>query len=54
MTIDDSVIDEALSKVGSKAMFTEEIEELFEGRIDLAVYSLRLFPLSLLRGSILA
>src|SRR2546428_13399115 len=44
-TTGDKVTDVALAKVGTKGMFTKEIEEaLAEGRIDLAVHSLKDLP----------
>lgn len=44
-TIGDKITDVALAKVGTKGMFTKEIEEaLAEGRVDLAVHSLKDLP----------
>jgi len=44
-TTGDKIADVALAKVGTKGMFTKEIEEaLAEGRIDLAVHSLKDLP----------
>src|SRR5450755_29111 len=44
-TTGDKIIDVALAKVGTKGMFTKEIEEaLAERRIDLAVHSLKDLP----------
>jgi hydroxymethylbilane synthase len=44
-TTGDKIIDVALVKVGTKGMFTKEIEEaLAEGRVDLAVHSLKDLP----------
>jgi hydroxymethylbilane synthase len=44
-TTGDKIADVALAKVGTKGMFTKEIEEaLSEGRIDLAVHSLKDLP----------
>lgn len=44
-TTGDKITDVALSKVGTKGMFTKEIEEaLLERRIDLAVHSLKDLP----------
>jgi hydroxymethylbilane synthase len=41
-TTGDKILDVALAKVGTKGMFTKEIEEaLAEGRVDLAVHSLK-------------
>ena len=43
--------DVALAKVGTKGMFTKEIEEaLAEGRVDLAVHSLKDLPTELASG----
>jgi len=47
-TTGDKIQDVALAKVGTKGMFTKEIEEaLAEGRIDLAVHSLKDLPTAL-------
>jgi len=47
-TTGDKIQDVALAKVGTKGMFTKEIEEaLAEGRVDLAVYSLKDLPTTL-------
>jgi hydroxymethylbilane synthase len=47
-TTGDKITDVALAKVGTKGMFTKEIEEaLAEGRIDLAVHSLKDLPTEL-------
>jgi hydroxymethylbilane synthase len=44
-TTGDKILDVALAKVGTKGMFTKEIEEaLVDGRIDLAVHSLKDLP----------
>jgi hydroxymethylbilane synthase len=44
-TTGDKITDVALAKVGTKAMFTKEIEEaLAAGRVDLAVHSLKDLP----------
>ncbi len=41
-TTGDKITDVALAKVGTKGMFTKEIEEaLADGRVDLAVHSLK-------------
>ena len=43
-TTGDKILDVALAKVGTKGMFTKEIEEaLLDKRVDLAVHSLRIF-----------
>ena len=47
-TTGDKILDVALSKVGTKGMFTKEIEEaLLERRVDLAVHSLKDLPTEL-------
>ncbi|HWR37194.1 MAG TPA: hydroxymethylbilane synthase [Clostridia bacterium] len=50
-TTGDKITDVALAKVGTKGMFTKEIEEaLAEGRVDLAVHSLKDLPTALPPG----
>jgi hydroxymethylbilane synthase len=50
-TTGDKITDVALAKVGTKGMFTKEIEEaLAEERIDLAVHSLKDLPTELSQG----
>jgi hydroxymethylbilane synthase len=50
-TTGDKITDVALAKVGTKGMFTKEIEEaLAAGRIDLAVHSLKDLPAELPLG----
>jgi len=50
-TTGDKITDVALAKVGTKGMFTKEIEEaLAAGRVDLAVHSLKDLPTELSRG----
>src|SRR6202051_187193 len=47
-TTGDKITDVALAKVGTKGMFTKEIEEaLVDNRIDLAVHSLKDLPTEL-------
>ena len=54
-TTGDKITDVALSKVGTKGLFTKEIEEaLLDGRIDLAVHSLKDMPTDLPAGLTLA
>jgi hydroxymethylbilane synthase len=54
-TTGDKIIDVALAKVGTKGMFTKEIEEaLAEQRIDLAVHSLKDLPTELSPGFAIA
>lgn len=49
-TTGDKVTDVALAKVGTKGMFTKEIEEaLIQKRVDLAVHSLKDLPTELSR-----
>jgi hydroxymethylbilane synthase len=50
-TTGDKITDVALAKVGTKGMFTKEIEEaLAENRVDLAVHSLKDLPTELSPG----
>src|SRR4051812_5142690 len=50
-TTGDKITDVALAKVGTKGMFTKEIEEaLAAGRVDLAVHSLKDLPTELSNG----
>jgi hydroxymethylbilane synthase len=50
-TTGDKILDVALAKVGTKGMFTKEIEEaLAENRVDLAVHSLKDLPTELSEG----
>src|SRR5438270_11889960 len=50
-TTGDKITDVALAKVGTKGMFTKEIEEaLAAGRVDLAVHSLKDLPTELSEG----
>jgi hydroxymethylbilane synthase len=54
-TTGDKITDVALSQVGSKGLFTKEIEEaLLAGSIDLAVHSLKDMPTDLPTGLTLA
>ena len=54
-TTGDKITDVALSQVGSKGLFTKEIEEaLIAGAIDLAVHSLKDMPTDLPPGLTLA
>jgi hydroxymethylbilane synthase len=51
----DKILDVPLSKVGGKGLFTKEIEDaLLEGRIDLAVHSLKDLPTELPKGLTIA
>ncbi len=50
-TTGDKITDVALAKVGTKGMFTKEIEEaLADGRVDVAVHSLKDLPTELPAG----
>lgn len=50
-TTGDKITDVALAKVGTKGLFTKEIEEaLLDGRIDCAVHSLKDLPTDLPEG----
>ncbi len=50
-TTGDKITDVALAMVGTKGMFTKEIEEaLAAGRVDLAVHSLKDLPTELPPG----
>jgi hydroxymethylbilane synthase len=50
-TTGDKITDVALAQVGTKGMFTKEIEDaLAEGRVDLAVHSLKDLPTELPLG----
>jgi hydroxymethylbilane synthase len=54
-TTGDKITEVALSKVGTKGMFTKEIEEaLADGRVDLAVHSLKDVPTQLAHEFVLA
>jgi hydroxymethylbilane synthase len=54
-TTGDKITDEPLAKVGTKGLFTKEIEEaLLDGRIDLAIHSLKDLPTEVPDGLILA
>lgn len=54
-TTGDKILDVPLAKVGSKGLFTKEIEDaLLDGSIDLAVHSLKDMPTELPEGLTLA
>jgi hydroxymethylbilane synthase len=54
-TTGDKITDVPLAKVGTKGLFTKEIEEaLIDGRADLAVHSLKDLPTELPEGLVLA
>jgi hydroxymethylbilane synthase len=54
-TTGDKITDVALSKVGTKGLFTKELEEaLLDGSIDIAVHSLKDMPTDLPHGLTLA
>lgn len=54
-TTGDKILDVPLAKIGGKGLFTKEIDEaLLDGRIDLAVHSLKDVPFQLPEGIELA
>jgi hydroxymethylbilane synthase len=54
-TTGDKITDVPLAKVGTKGLFTKEIEEaLLDGRIDLAVHSLKDLPTAVPEGLVIA
>lgn len=54
-TTGDKIQDVPLAKVGGKGLFTKEIEEaLLEGKIDLAVHSMKDMPTGVPRGLVIA
>ncbi len=54
-TTGDRILDAPLSRIGGKGLFTKEIEEaLLDGRIDVAVHSMKDLPTELPEGLILA
>lgn len=54
-TTGDKILDVPLAKVGGKGLFTKEIEvELADGRVDLAVHSMKDVPTELPEGLIIA
>src|SRR5213079_1134725 len=54
-TTGDRILDVPLAKIGGKGLFTKEIDEaLLDGRIDLAVHSLKDVPFQLPEGIQLA
>jgi hydroxymethylbilane synthase len=54
-TTGDKITDVPLARIGSKGLFTKEIEEaLLDGRADLAVHSLKDLPTELPEGLVLA
>jgi hydroxymethylbilane synthase len=53
-TTGDKITDVALAKVGTKGLFTKEIEDaLLAGAVDLAVHSLKDMPTELPQGLVL-
>jgi hydroxymethylbilane synthase len=53
-TTGDRVLDRPLSEIGGKGLFTKEIEDaLYDGRIDLAVHSMKDMPTVLPEGLVL-
>jgi hydroxymethylbilane synthase len=54
-TTGDKILDSPLAKIGGKGLFVKEIEEaLLNGRVDLAVHSMKDVPAELPEGLILA
>lgn len=54
-TTGDKVLDQPLSQIGGKGLFTKELEEaLLDGRADLAVHSMKDVPMALPEGFMLA
>lgn len=54
-TTGDRILDSPLSRIGGKGLFTKEIDEaLLEGRIDLAVHSMKDVPTELPEGILIA
>jgi hydroxymethylbilane synthase len=54
-TTGDKILDVPLAQVGGKALFVKEIEEaLLEGRVDLAVHSMKDVPTDLPAGLVIA
>jgi hydroxymethylbilane synthase len=54
-TTGDKILDVPLAKVGGKGLFTKEIEvALLDGRVDLAVHSMKDVPTDLPEGCVLA
>lgn len=54
-TTGDRILDRSLTEAGGKGLFTKELDEaLLDGRIDLAVHSLKDLPTALPEGIVLA
>jgi len=54
-TTGDKILDSPLAKIGGKGLFVKEIEQaLMEGRIDLAVHSLKDVPMVVPEGLVLS
>src|SRR5215510_11478307 len=53
-TTGDKILDVPLAKIGGKGLFTKELDEaLLDGRIDLAVHSLKDVPFELPAGMVI-
>src|SRR3989440_1237186 len=53
-TTGDKILDVPLAKIGGKGLFTKELDEaLLDGRIDLAVHSLKDVPFELTAGIVI-
>jgi len=54
-TTGDKILDRPLAEIGGKGLFTKEIDEaLLDGRIDLAVHSMKDVPTALPEGIVIA
>ncbi len=54
-TTGDAVLDRPLAEIGGKGLFTKEIDEaLLDGRIDLAVHSMKDVPTLIPEGTVMA
>ena len=54
-TTGDAILDQPLAEIGGKGLFTKEIDTaLLEGRIDLAVHSMKDVPTEVAAGTVIA